>query len=102
MYVAWRTWSHWKARNAASLLRELIAADRLVPEKSDLLDGLLPPTRIVDDGVKGRLLVSRKGIEKLVQDEGLPEASLEEVRSFYNLSLAQQSMYDRFGLTHLS
>jgi len=86
MYVAWRTWSHWKARNAATLLRELIDADRLEPTKSDLLDGLLPPARLVDDGVKGRLLVSRRGIEKFVEDESLPEASLEEVRHSVNLT----------------
>lgn len=84
MYVAWRTWSHWKARNAATLLGELLSADRIRPTPSQRLDGLLVPPETVgaedDDGQAGRLLVSKSGIEKLVKEERLPEASLEEVR----------------------
>lgn len=79
MYVAWRTWSHYKARNAAQLLSALIAAGRIRPVESSTLDSVLPPSS--SEG-GGRMLINRKGVERMVEKEGLPEASLEEVCHF--------------------
>ncbi|KAL7417880.1 mitochondrial K+-H+ exchange-related-domain-containing protein [Mrakia frigida] len=77
-FVAWRAWSHWKARNAAEILEQLIASGRIQERNSTVLDKAYASTKPRAIG-QGEIYLTEVMVKMIVKGEGLGESGHDEL-----------------------